>query len=416
MTRIAMLSVHTCPLAALGGKETGGMNVYVRELSRELGRMGFLVDVFTRCQDAQVPRIVPMGEQVRVIHLDAGPARPLPREHTYRYLEEFAHSLEQFRLEEGITYDLIHGHYWLSGVVGLELRRRWSVPLLQMFHTLGALKNEVARSIEEREPPLRLQEEARIVRAADCLIAATPVDRAHLVWHYEAVPHRIVVVPCGVDTTLFRPIPPSRAKAQLGLGDDPIVLYVGRLAPVKGVETLLESIPKLQHGRAPTILIVGGGLDEPTNGHVATLRSKIRALGIEERVHFLGAQPQERLPYFYSAAQVTVMPSYYESFGMVALEAMACGSPVIASRVGGLTVTVEDGVNGFLVPEGAPMELATRLDQLLNDEASRRRLGGEAIRHASKYRWPCIADSIRKIYGECVPAIRAARVPVSSCR
>jgi D-inositol-3-phosphate glycosyltransferase len=416
MTRIAMLSVHTCPLAALGGKETGGMNVYVRELSRELGRMGFHVDVFTRSQNAQVPRIVPMGEQVRVIHLVAGPERPLPHEHTYRYLEEFVDSLEAFRLEEGITYDLIHGHYWLSGVVGLELRRRWSVPLLQMFHTLGALKNEVARSIEEREPPLRLEEEARLVRDADRLIAATPVDRAHLVWYYEAAPHRIVVIPCGVDTMLFRPIPPARAKAELGLSDDRVVLYVGRLAPIKGLETLLDSIPRLQQTRSPAVLIVGGGLDEPANGHLATLHSKMKALGIENRVRFLGAQPQERLPYFYAAAQVTVMPSYYESFGMVALEAMACGSPVIASRVGGLTVTVEDGINGFLVPEGDSQELARRVDQLFFDETLRHRLGNEAIRLASNYRWPCIADSIRKLYAEFLPAISPASFALSSCR
>ena len=411
--RIAMLSVHTCPLAALGGKETGGMNVYVRELSRELGRMGFHVDVFTRSQNAQVPRIVPMGEQVRVIHLVAGPERPLPREHTYHYLEEFADSLEAFRVEEGITYELIHSHYWLSGVVGLELRRRWGVPLLQMFHTLGALKNEVARSIEEREPPLRLKEEARLVREADRLIAATPVDRSHLVWYYEAAPHRIVVIPCGVDTTLFRPVPPARAKVELGLGDDPVVLYVGRLAPIKGLETLLDSIPKLQQTRSPVVLIVGGGLDESANGHLTTLYSRMNALGIEDRVRFLGAQPQERLPYFYAAARVTVMPSYYESFGMVALEAMACGSPVIASRVGGLTVTVEDGINGFLVPEGDSVELANRLDQLFNNEALRRRLGGEAMRLASNYRWPCIAQAIGKIYEEFLPAAKS-RLPLSS--
>src|SRR3990172_3547851 len=413
MTRIAMLSVHMCPLAALGGKETGGMNVYVRELSRELGRMGFHVDVFTRSQNAQVPRVVWMGERVRVIHLAAGPESPVPRARAYHYLEQFVNSLEAFRVEEGIAYDLVHGHYWLSGVAGLELRRRWGVPLLQMFHTLGALKNEVARSAEEHEPPLRLEEEAREVREADRLIAATPVDRAHLIWYYEAPPERIAVVPCGVDTALFRPIAPAEAKAVLGLSDAPVVLYVGRLAPIKGLETLLESFSQLRQERAPTCLIVGGGLDEPANGQLSALQARALALGIEERVWFLGAQPQERLPYFYSAAQVTVMPSYYESFGMVALEAMACGSPVIASRVGGLTVTVEDGVNGFLVPEGNAVELAHRLDQLLNGEALRRRLGSEAIRLASKYRWPRIADTIGRLYAEFLPAA-TSRLPLSS--
>jgi D-inositol-3-phosphate glycosyltransferase len=409
--KIAMLSVHTCPLAALGGKETGGMNVYVREISRELGLMGIEVDVFTRSQDAQVPQVVTMGKRVRVVHLVAGPQHLLPREEVYHHLGEFVDSLETFSIREGITYDLIHSHYWLSGVAGLELKTRWGAPMLQMFHTLGRLKNAVARRPEERELPLRLEEEERLVKTTDGLIAASPVDRAHLIRQYGASPDRITVVPCGVDTALFRSIDPARAKAELGLGPEPVVLYVGRLAPIKGVETLLASIPRLR--QKPTVLIVGGGLDEPTNGHMAALRSVAREMNLNGTTRFLGAQPQERLPHFYSAAAVTVVPSYYESFGMVALEAMACGCPVIASRVGGLTTTVEDGINGFLIPEGDPEILARHLDRILTTVSLRRRLGEGAAQTASRYRWPCIAKAIARLYAQFLPA--AALLHSSCC-
>ena len=344
--RVAVLSVHTCPLAALGGKETGGMNVYVREVARELGRMGVNVDVFTRSQNREIPRVVRLGENARVIHLPAGPEAPMPREAIHRHLPEFVSNLEAFRRAEGLDYSLIHSHYWLSGVAGLTLAESWRVPLIQMFHTLGQLKNEVARSPEEREPGLRIAEEERIVAEADRLVASNPVERAHLVWYYRARADRIRVIPCGVDTELFHPMDQAEAKAALGLGPAPVLLYVGRLSPIKGLETLLEALPRVpRRGEpVPALFVIGGDADEPVNGHVAYLRQRVAALGLEGTVRFLGAQPQEGLRLYYAAAEVTVMPSYYESFGMVALEAMACRSPVVGSRVGGLTTTVRDGV------------------------------------------------------------------------
>jgi D-inositol-3-phosphate glycosyltransferase len=210
--RVAMLSVHTCPLAALGGKESGGMNVYVRELGRELGRMGVEVDVFTRSQNPTIPRVVEMGERVRVVHLPAGPETPMARERVWAHLEEFADGVDAWRITHGLDYDLVHAHYWLSGIVGLALRERWGVPLVQMFHTLGRLKNDVARSTADREPALRIGEEAAIVDAADRIIAATDLERAQLVGEYGASFLRIAVIPCGVDTTLFAPGDPERAR------------------------------------------------------------------------------------------------------------------------------------------------------------------------------------------------------------
>jgi len=396
---IAMLSVHTCPLAALGAKETGGMNVYVRELSRELGRMGVEVDIFTRSQNPAIPRVVPMADSVRVVHLPAGPEAPLPRERVHDHLDEFVDGVEAWRLRRDVDYDLIHAHYWLSGVVGLSLRERWSVPMLQMFHTLGDLKNRVARRVADLEPTIRLAEEARIIAGAERLVAASVAERAHLVRHADVDPARVAVIPCGVDTELFTPGVADAARTALGLPEGPLVLYVGRLAPIKGLETLLDAVAWLdRRGRRLRLVIVGGEADEPSDGHEAELRRRIETLGIGGLVGFVGAQRQEALRTHYVAADVTVLPSHYESFGMVALEAMACGSPVVASRVGGLTTTVRDGVTGFLVPEGDVPALAGRLEALLADADLRWRLGREGVRWAAQHRWPCVAEAICREY------------------
>lgn len=375
------------------------MNVYVRELSRELGRMGVEVDIFTRSQDPTITRVVPMADSVRVIHLPAGPEAPLPRERVYEHLDEFVDGVEAWRLTRGVDYDLIHAHYWLSGVVGLTLRERWTIPMLQMFHTLGDLKNRVARRAADLEPAVRLREEARVIASAERLVAASVAERAHLVRHAGADPERIAVVPCGVDTELFTPGDAEAARATLGRSGDPLILYVGRLAPIKGLETLLDAIALLaRRGRRVRLVVVGGDADEPQDGHEAGLRARITTLGIGDLVSFAGPQPQETLRTHYVAADVTVLPSHYESFGMVALEAMACGSPVVASRVGGLTTTVRDGVTGFLVAEGDVSALAGRLETLLGDPDLRWRLGREGVRWAAQHRWPCVAEAICREY------------------
>jgi D-inositol-3-phosphate glycosyltransferase len=404
MIRVAMLSVHTCPLAAPGGKETGGMNVYVRELGRELDRMGVAVDVFTRSQNPAIARVVELGEEARVIHVPAGPEAPLERARVHVHLDEFREGVEAWRIARGVDYDLIHAHYWLSGVVALALQARWGVPAMQMFHTLGRLKNDVARSPADREPALRIAEETRIVAGADRLVAASHVERTHLVQRYGADPARVAVVPCGVDTALFRPGSGEEARAALGLDGSPLVLSVGRIAPIKGLDTLLDAVARLRdRGHPLRLLVVGGDADEPLNGHEAALRRQVDRLGLGARVRFVGAQPQETLRAYYQAADITVLPSYYESFGMVALEAMACASPVIASRVGGLATTVLDGVTGFLVPDGDAAALATRLDAVLADPDLRWRLGREGVRWAARHRWPCVAEAICREYARLQP-------------
>jgi D-inositol-3-phosphate glycosyltransferase len=401
--RVAILSVHTCPLAVLGGKETGGMNVYVRELARELGRMGVRADVFTRSQNPTIPRVVTITDGVRVVHLTAGPEAPMPRERIRDHLDEFVEGVEAYRIAGGFDYDLIHAHYWLSGAVGLVLRDRWSVPLVQMFHTLGHLKNDATRASSDREPAVRIDEEARIVGAVDRIVAATTVERTHLVQHYGADPSRIAVIPCGVDTNLFLPGDQAAARAALELDDQPRLLYVGRLAPIKGLETLLDAMARLRAaGTRVHLSIVGGDADEPLNGHEGALRARLARLDLGGTVTFVGAQPQERLRAWYVAADATVLPSHYESFGMVALEAMACGIPVVASRVGGLQTTVRDGVTGLLVRESDPAALAGALDRLLGDPDLRFRLGREGVQWAARHRWPCVAEAVCREYAALV--------------
>lgn len=379
------------------------MNVYVRELSRELGRMGVAVDVFTRSQNPAIPRVVDFVEGVRVVHLAAGPEAPLPRDAVRAHLDEFVEGVDAWRIARGTDYDLVHAHYWLSGVVGLELRERWGAPVVQMFHTLARLKNRVARSARDREPALRLAEESRIAAAVDRIVAATTVERDHFLHQHGVARSHVAVIPCGVDTELFAPGDPAAARDALALPPGPVLLYVGRLTPIKGLDTLLEAMARLD-GTLPRarLLIVGGEADEPLDGHAAELRRRLRALGLERRVTFVGAQPQERLRDYYRAADVTVLPSYYESFGMVAMEAMACGSPVVASRVGGLQTTVRDGVTGVLVPDSDPGALAEALVRVADDRALRGRLAREGVAWAARHRWPCVAEAVCREYATLV--------------
>ena len=408
MLRIAQISVHTCPLATLGGKETGGMNVYVRDLSRELVRRGHHVDVYTRSQDPTVPRISPgLGRSGRVIHIPAGPEQPYPKHRVFDHLPQFVEGVLAQAAADGITYDLIHSHYWLSGWAARELQREWGTPIVHMFHTLGKLKNEIARDPRAQEPPRRIQVEEEIVRFADRLIAPTPVEERHLVERYGADPARIRVIPPGVDLDRFHPLPPTQAKEHLGL--DPrcrLILFVGRIEPLKGIDTLLWAISLIARKHPDLICglcvpIIGGNpYRVEDNDEMVRLQALREALGIEEVVTFLGAQDQDVLQYYYAAAEMVVMPSDYESFGMVALEAMACGTPVIASDVGGLAYLVRHGRTGYRVPPRDPGALAEKITRLLTDEGLRRRMGQRAACFAEGYAWPLIADRIEAVYAE----------------
>ncbi|HKZ44250.1 MAG TPA: glycosyltransferase [Anaerolineales bacterium] len=408
MIRIAMLSYHTCPLATLGGKSTGGMNVYVRDLTKALGRLGIHVDVFTRSQDEHVPHVLhDLGYGNRVVHIPAGPEVPLTKEELVGFIPTFVEEILKFEKEKNIQYDLIHSHYWMSGLAAIALKEKWNVPLIHMFHTLGEMKNQVAKNPEERESSFRIDCEKKILEKADQIVAATLSERAQLDWFYKANLSKIVVIPPGVDLSHFYPIPVDEAREFVGVKlKDKMVLFVGRIEPLKGIDTLISAMPCLNFmedlGFCPvTLTIIGGDPDadpEFMTAEMTRLQELSNDLGMDNMVIFLGKRSQDTLPYYYSAADVVVMPSHYESFGLVALEAMACGTPVIASQVGGLTHLVQDGVTGYHVANDDPQELCSKLKLLLGDEERRLRFGKQATRRAQEYSWEVIADQIKSTY------------------
>ncbi len=403
-----MLSVHTSPLAQLGGKEAGGMNVYVRELARELGRRNVAVDIFTRSQKRGEPQITEIGANARVVTLRTGPAAPYDKNLVLDYLPEFVGRVRCFADDEDLQYDLIHSHYWVSGVAALELRKMWGTPIIQMFHTLGAMKNQVAKSASWGETDERGAIEGQLLREADAIVAATPLDRDQMIWNYAARAERIVVIPCGVDTTTFHPTPQAEARAALHLPQQParLVLFVGRIEPLKGIDTLLRATERMVQERPAWrddlhVLVVGGdrgSKDDQWAGEQQRLDSLAQSLGIRDNVHFVGAQPQSQLPLLYSATDVVAVPSHYESFGLVSLEAQASGAPVVASRVGGLQYTIQDGVSGFLVPYDDPDAFAGRIAQLLDDDALRQSMQAAAVLNAERYAWPRVTNELLELY------------------
>jgi D-inositol-3-phosphate glycosyltransferase len=408
---IAMLSYHTCPLATLGGKDTGGMNVYVRDLTRELGRLGIHVDVFTRSQNEHVPHVLhDLGFGNRVVHVPAGPEIPFPKNELAGYIPQFVDGIRLFAKEKGVKYDLIHSHYWMSGLAAEALSDRWAgIPILHMFHTLGEMKNRVARSEAEREGAYRLDGERQVVARADRIIAATPAEQAQLEWLYKADSRKVTVIPPGVDTSHFYPIPADEARQFIGLASDArMILFVGRIEPLKGVATLIQAVAclRLKDLKEPVHLAVIGGDPEAGADDISEEMIRLQKLcddlTVGKMVVFLGKRGQDTLPYYYSAAEVVVMPSYYESFGMVALEAMACGTPVIASQVGGLAFLVQDGVTGYTVPTEDHIALCERLTSLLGDETLRRKMGNNAVENAQNYIWEKIASQIVHVYNELI--------------
>jgi D-inositol-3-phosphate glycosyltransferase len=406
MLRIAMLSYHTCPLATLGGKDTGGMNVYVRDLTRQLGQLGIHVDVFTRSQDDHVPHVLhELGYGNRVVHVPAGPEHPISKQELVKYIPEFVEGIKAFACEKGIKYDIIHSHYWMSGIAAASLSDAWGgTPIVHMFHTLGEMKNRIASSESEREGAYRIDGENQVLRRADRVVVATVAELTQLRFLYKANGNMIVIPP-GVDVSHFYPIPADEAKMFIGLKpEDRMVLFVGRIEPLKGVGTLIEAMSCLQikeKDRPVHLAIIGGdpgANPEAMTAEMTRLQKLCDDLAVGQTVVFLGKRDQDRLPYYYSAAQLVVMPSHYESFGMVALEAMACGTPVIASEVGGLAYLVRDGETGFTIPDQEPEELCEKISWLLNDTQLHATMSQRAVEYAQDYAWEKIAKQIVEVY------------------
>lgn len=393
--RIAVLSYHTSPLAEIGGPEVGGMNVYVRELCQALGSRGFALDVFTRRSSTVAPDVQPFGPNVRVIDIDAGPATRVVKEDLPQYIEQFTTAVGAFADDERVSYAMVASHYWMSGVAGIDLAQRWHVPHVAMFHTLGEVKNRARDT--EHESPERIAAERSIIDAVEAIVVASPHERDLLSEHYGAGVERVIDIPLGVDLELFTPVPTQRARTQLGLKQgEAILLFVGRIEPLKGIDLLIAAAARLKQRESVRVLIIGG--DASAMPEIEALRVQARRLGIYRRVSFLGAVDHAQLPLYYSAADVTVVPSFYESFGLVAVESMACGSPVVASNVGGLATTVIDGETGYLVSPLTPERFASAIDKLLANNELRKALGQAAHRAVARYGWPSVADEVAVLY------------------
>lgn len=403
--RVAVLSLHTSPLDQPGTGDSGGMNVYIRAAAERLAAQGVGVDVFTRCRGSDALEVEELSPGSRIIRVKAGPCEAIPKQELPRFLPEFLGGVLERERSEGCGYDVVHSHYWLSGWVGRTAKEIWGVPLVASFHTLGKVKNYSLARGEPAEPSGRLEGEEAVIEEADRITAATPAEAAHLVGLYGADPGRIRIVPPGVDHGLFFPRPRPDAKERLHLTGVRLVLFVGRLQPHKGpdiaVRALAEAVARDPAGMGDVVLAVVGGPSGSGHGaEVARLMDLAAALGVSERVMLFPPQAQARLAEFYSASEAVLVPSRSESFGLVALEAQACGTPVVAAAVGGLRYVVVDGITGFLVEGHDPADHADRLLDLLRDPEGAGRMGAAGATQALRFSWDATAAEIRSVYGE----------------
>jgi len=403
--RVAVLSVHSSPLAPPGVGDSGGMNVTIRALAGELARAGIESDLYTRATSTDDPPVVELQPGVRLLHLPAGPPAPVPKQTLPRYLCAFLCALLRAGERYG-PYDILHSHYWVSGWVARLARERWDSPMVHSFHTLGRVKNLSLADGDEPEPPTRLAGEERVAAAADCLLAPTPLEARQLVELYGAAPARVRVVPYGVDQARFHPGDRDAARAALGVTRPHVLAFVGRLQPLKAPDVAVLALAALARQR-PDLdveLLVVGGASGNGNGEPARLAKLAADAGVADRVRFLAAQPHDRLATVYRAADLVLMPSWSESFGLVALEAQACGTPVVAAGVGGLQHAVGDGTTGVLVASHQPEAWAGAVARLLSNPRKLAAMGAAAARFAGVHGWDRTAACLLGIYGDLVQA------------
>lgn len=417
--RVAVLSVHTSPLEQPGIGDAGGMNVYITQTAIEMARSGVSVEVFTRATSSEQPPVAELAPGVLVRHIPAGPYEPLQRHELPAQLCAFTSGvLRTEAFHEPGYYDLIHSHYWISGQVGWLARDRWGVPLVHTAHTLAKVKNAALAGGDKPEPRTRVIGEEQVVAEADRLVVNTDVEADQLVRLYGADPGAVRTVSPGVDLNTYRPGSKAAARHVLGLPPDAVVLaFAGRIQPLKAPDVLLKAAARLLR-RHPglrerlVILIAGGpsgtGLEQPT-----ALRELASSLGIADLTRFLPPQSRHRLVQVYRAADVVAVPSYNESFGLVALEAQACGTPVVAAEVGGLPVAVDHGVSGVLVPSHGATDWAAALEQVALSPRRHAELSAGALRHAERFSWKRTTEALLAAYTEATSAFRGAALGVA---
>ncbi|QGU02966.1 D-inositol 3-phosphate glycosyltransferase [Corynebacterium kalinowskii] len=403
--RIAMISMHTSPLQQPGQGDAGGMNVYILNSARELAKQGIDVDVYTRATRPSQGEVVQVAEHLRVINIVAGPYEGLSKEELPTQLAAFAGGILVFTRCHDLTYDLVHSHYWLSGQVGWLLRDVWRVPLVHTSHTLAAVKNAHRTAHDTVESEARRICEQQIADNADCLVVNTPEESKDLAMHYDTEEDKVAVVAPGVDIELFNPgndRATERSRRYLGIPlHTKVIAFVGRLQVFKGPDVLIQAVAELVRrdpNRDFSVVICGGPSGNAT--HSTTYQDLAAALGVSRFIRFLPPRPPEELVSVYRAADVIAMPSYNESFGLVAMEAQATGTPVVAARVGGLPMAVAEGETGVLVDGHDPADWADALAALLDDDDTRIRMAEEAVEHASQFSWTTTAERLASVYND----------------
>ena len=405
---IAMFSIHSCPVGELGTKDTGGMNVYIRELAGVLGKRGHHVDIYTRVHDPRDPQVIHLNDNARVIHLRAGKNGYMHKLAIYHYLDDFTGALESFVTQENLHYDLIHSHYWMSGQVGRWAQARWRVPHMMMFHTLGAIKNTTG--VGEKEPLLRIKTEKQLVAHCHRIITATDREKTELMQFYAAEPEKMSIVPCGVNLDVFKPIDKTDARNRLGFAEDAkIVLYVGRFAALKGIDRLLKAMAELRNQRGLKLVIIGG--DGDGTPELEAFQRLSSELGINDIISFVGRIEQGDLPPYYSAADVLTVPSYHESFGLVALEALACGTPVVATNVGAMNSVIASGKTGRVVTESSPAAFAEAIREFVVKQRHELESQNTIRNSVDHLNWPHVAETMIAEYESMLADCNFAAVP-----
>jgi D-inositol-3-phosphate glycosyltransferase len=384
--KVAILSVHSSPLGRPGEGDTGGMSIYILELTKELVKLGHTVDIYTRVQSPTTPQVIEIAPGVRQIHILAGEPADIDKLLVYDTAPDFACQTEGFRKQHDLKYDVIFSHYWISGIAGQYLQIWWQVPHLVMFHTLGAIKNAIG--IGEDEPDLRIEEERQVAQTCHRIIAATENEKIALFRFYDVPPEKVSVIPCGVNFSLFRPMDKAAARQKLGLKEGKIVLFVGRIERLKGIDRIINALPFLGD-ITPQVIVVGEDGNRP--GEVQKLKALAENMGVGQFITFRGVVDHEQLPLYYNAADVCAFPSFYESFGLVPLESLACGTPVVATEVGDLKHIILNGQTGYVIPNGQAPLLAEKLGLILRGKSPEMR-DPKGIRDSiSRYDWSNIA-------------------------
>ncbi|WP_460974744.1 glycosyltransferase family 4 protein [Spirosoma knui] len=402
--RLALISEHASPLALVGGVDAGGQNIAVAELASHLAKLGYAVDVFTRWDDSNQPEIVSWKENVHIVHIQAGPKTFVPKEELLYYMDEFTEHTIQFMERQTEPYKLIHAHFFMSGLVAANIKRALSIPFAVTFHALGEVRKQIQGQCDQF-PPERLNVEQRVIQEADALIALCPQDRDDLCHFYEADAAKIFTIPNGFNPEEFYPIDKQLARIVLGLDPtEPVILQLGRIVPRKGVDNVVKALGYLRrtYGMVARLLIVGGESDLPDpdlTPEIGRLQQLAEDEGVAQWVTFTGRRQRETLRYYYSAADVFVTTPWYEPFGITPLEAMACGTPVVGSAVGGIKQTVLDGETGFLVPPNDPSALAAKLAALLYSKKLRNVMSEASIQHVQEhYTWLAVAHQTANLY------------------